>query len=101
MIYGVGSDLERKDFALTKDLTEIIAGMYVAKEKAVDFTEDSRDISWALFKTPQKYRVVLYLYYCEQYKVREIADILKISESAVKARLTRGREKLKEIYGGD
>lgn len=34
MIYGVGSDLERKDFALTKDLTEIIAGMYVAKETA-------------------------------------------------------------------
>ena len=78
-----------------------IVSLDEAKEKAVDFTEDSRDISWALFKTPQKYRVVLYLYYCEQYKVREIADILKISESAVKARLTRGREKLKEIYGGD
>ena len=71
------------------------------KGRAIQFSEDSGDMSWALLKTPQKYRVVLYLYYCEQYKVREIADILKISESAVKARLTRGREKLKEIYGGD
>ncbi len=65
------------------------------------FDEDRYDISWALFKTPQKYREVLYLYYIEQYKVSEIAEILQIKESAVKARLKRGREKLKIIYGGD
>ena len=66
-----------------------------------EFYEDKYDISWALFKTPPKYREVLYLYYCEQYKVSEIAEILQIKESAVKIRLKRGREKLKIIYGGD
>lgn len=72
-----------------------------AKKVKVDFDEDRIDISWALLKTPQKYRDVLYLYYCEQYRVGEIAEILGISESAVKQRLKRGREKLKVFFGGD
>ena len=72
-----------------------------ARKAKADFPEDSIDISWALLKTPQKYRDVLYLYYCEQYKVSEIAEILGINEAAVKGRLRRGREKLKDIYGGD
>ncbi len=72
-----------------------------AVREEISFNEDKNDISWALMKTPQKYRETLYLYYCEQYKVKEIAEILEISETAVKARLKRGREKLKAIYGGD
>ena len=72
-----------------------------ARRIKVDFDEDKSDISWALMKLPQKYSDVLYLYYGEQYKVGEIAEILKISETAVKARLKRGRDKLKDFYGGD
>lgn len=62
---------------------------------------DSSDISWALMKTPSKYRDVLYLHYCEQYKVHEIAKILDIKENTVKSLLKRGREILKSVYGGD
>ncbi len=62
---------------------------------------DSLDISWALTKTPPKYRDVLYLHYCERYKVREIAEILKLKDNTVKSLLKRGREILKAIYGGD
>lgn len=62
---------------------------------------DSRDISWALMKTPPKYREVLYLHYCEQYKVREISEILGTKENTVKSLLKRGREILKSVYGGD
>ena len=58
-------------------------------------------MSWALCKTPAKYRDVLYLYYCEQYKVKEIAVILQKNENTVKSLLERGRELLKSIYGGD
>ena len=43
------------------------------------------------------YRTVIYLYYYEGYSVAEIAAMLKISESNVKARLKRGRDKLKSI----
>lgn len=43
------------------------------------------------------YRTVIYLHYYEGYSVAEIAEMLKISESNVKARLKRGRDKLKSI----
>ena len=63
--------------------------------------EDERDVSWALMRTEPKYREVLYLYYCEQYKVDEIANILGKNPNTVKTLLKRGREKLRQIYGGD
>ena len=47
-----------------------------------------------------KYRETVYLYYFEDFSVKEIADILKISETAVQTRLQRARQKLKEVLGG-
>jgi RNA polymerase sigma-70 factor (ECF subfamily) len=53
-----------------------------------------------ILKLPGKYKAVIHLHYFEGYKVKEIADILKISESAVKMRLMRGRELIKiELEG--
>lgn len=43
-----------------------------------------------------RYRVVLQLFYYENYSVKEIADLLACSESAVKTRLCRARARLKE-----
>lgn len=63
--------------------------------------KDNLDISWALMKTPSKYRDVLYLHYCEEYKVKEIAQIIGAKENTVKSLLRRGREILRKIYGGD
>ena len=63
--------------------------------------ENESDASWALMQTDPKYREVLYLYYCEQYKVDEIAGILGKNPNTVKTLLKRGREKLKKMYGGD
>lgn len=65
------------------------------------FNYEKIDMSWALCKLDHKYRDVIYLYYCEDYKVDEIANILKKSPNTVKTLLKRGREKVKEIYGGD
>lgn len=42
------------------------------------------------------YRVVVYLYYYEGYSTREIAKLLKLSQSAVSTRLFRARAILKE-----
>lgn len=46
----------------------------------------------------EKYRLVIILYYVQEFRVKEIASLLEISETAVKSRLKRGREKLKAIY---
>ena len=49
---------------------------------------------------PEKYRIVLHLHYFEEYKTREIADILKITENTVKTRLLNGRKLLKTKLEG-
>ncbi len=45
----------------------------------------------------EKYRIVIHLFYYEEYSVREISEILNVSESNVKVRLTRGRTMLKRL----
>lgn len=49
-----------------------------------------------VMRLPEKYRIVLHLFYYEDYTVREIADVLKVSEANVKVRLNRGRTLLKK-----
>lgn len=44
---------------------------------------------------PAKWKTVLILYYFEGYSVRETAEILRVSENAVKKRLQRARQALK------
>ncbi len=53
-----------------------------------------------IFALPSKYRIVIHLHYMEGYRISEIAGLLKLSISAVKMRLKRGRELLKiELEG--
>lgn len=63
--------------------------------------EDDVDLSWALMQLEGDYREVVYLYYVECMKVREIAEILGKNPNTVKTLLSRGRERLRKIYGGD
>lgn len=44
---------------------------------------------------PAKYRLPLYLYYYEGYKVDEVGDLLGLKVSTVQTRLARARAKLK------
>lgn len=48
-----------------------------------------------VMKLSQKYKEVILLFYYQEMKIREIAEILKIPESTVSVRLKRAREKLK------
>lgn len=61
------------------------------------YIQDNADLQLQelVFKLPPKYKGVIHLYYYEGYSIKEIALILNISESAVKQRLKRAREKLK------
>ncbi len=54
-----------------------------------------RDVLTELMELPPKQKAVIYLHYVDGYSVKEIADILKITESAVKKRMQRGREYLR------
>lgn len=73
---------------------------YTALEDAAEITaEEPQDcgILQTLEKLPVKNRTVLVLYYLEGFSVEEIAFMLRISVSAVKMRMSRGRDQLKTI----
>ena len=56
----------------------------------------SREIFREVMGLPEKYRLVIHLYYYEDYTVAEIGRILGLTESNVKVRLSRGRQLLKK-----
>lgn len=69
-------------------------------EDEIKFEEkEEHDIYYAVMNLPLKYRTIIYLFYYEEYKVKEISKLLKINESTVKTRLSRAREKLKNKIG--
>ena len=67
--------------------------------------QESRDIFREVMALPEKYRLVIHLYYYEDYSVQEISRILGIRVSNVKVRLSRGRQMLKatlqEVWDDD
>ena len=61
---------------------------------------ESLGLAEAIVALPEKYKAVIHLHYYEGYSVAEIGEILKLGESAVKMRLKRGRELLKQEMEG-
>lgn len=62
-----------------------------------NFTEIQDDMMWAVLQMPEKYRNCLYLFYYEDYSIKEIAQSLEMPENTVKTNLKRGRQALKEF----
>ncbi len=59
---------------------------------------DREIVNKVLSQLPEKYAVCLLLYEHEGFSCNEIADILKVSPSAVKMRLMRARERFIALY---
>lgn len=63
--------------------------------------EPSGKVLAKLLSLPEKYKTVLYLYYFEEYSVKEISEMLERKESTIQTQLSRGRERLKIDMGGN
>ena len=61
---------------------------------------ESREIFREVMNLLETYRLVIHLYYYEDYSVAEIGRILGLTESNVKVRLSRGRQLLKKALQG-
>lgn len=74
----------------------------VPLEGMIQFEEKEEENIFQIVSTlPQNYRTVVYLFYYEGYKIKEISKILKTREGTIKTWLSRARESLKEkIEGG-
>ena len=69
----------------------------VPETAADDPSLEMSDLMHHLSKIPEKNRGAIVLHYLEGFSVEEVAKMLGISQSAVKMRLTRGREALKDL----
>ncbi len=57
--------------------------------------EEVRNI---LSKLPEDQRVVVNMYYFEQYSYKEMADMLGLKESSIRSKVSRARTELKSIW---
>ena len=55
----------------------------------------------AVRNLPEKYRLPVYLFYYEELSTAQIAALLHRRESTVRSDLRRGREKLRQMLGGN
>ena len=76
---------------------------YFTKERVLKLTLhlEKGDVYYATLELPPKYRAVIHLFYYEEMSIKEIAEVLELKESNVRARLTRARQKLKEVLKED
>ena len=73
----------------------------VTLDENIEFeTQKEQDVFSVVSNLPQNYRTVIYLFYYEGYKVKEISKLIKKSEGTVKTWLARGRMALKEKLEG-
>lgn len=57
-----------------------------------------REFVELLNKLEEQYRIVLYLFYVEEFTIKEISTILEMNENTVKTRLSRGRGNFRKLY---
>lgn len=60
--------------------------------------DTSMDVGRAMCRLSRDDRVILSLFYYDDFSTRQIAQALSISESAVRTRLSRSRSRFKKIY---
>lgn len=58
--------------------------------------EEEKELLDCISRLPNKYRIIIVLYYQEGYKIREIAQILKRKQSTIGSQLNKARELLKK-----
>lgn len=68
---------------------------FTAKEAAAE-QADYSELYDALSRLPEEIRLTVTLYYIEGYHVKEIAELMNTTQSAVKNRLMRARAKIKK-----
>ena len=70
---------------------------HLTEIKVWDKPEQS-DFFLAVMSLPEQHRTVLYLYYFEGFSTKEIAAMQGQTEAYIRMRMTRARNKLKEVW---
>ena len=92
--------LRRRRAAEPMEQAPVLADDAPTPDEAAASEEDAALVRASLAKLPEAYRMPLILFYREGQSVRAVAESLAISEDAVKQRLARGREMLRDQMSG-
>ena len=88
-----------KDYWKSAWYRKVTLDHQLVKEKRETYEEEMGGyLTECMQRLSGKYRMILHLYYYEEYSIREIAQLLHMKENTVSSRLARGREKLKQIF---
>ena len=71
------------------------------EEIAAAYSEESFELLETLRQLPEQDRDAVYLYYYEEYSIRDVARILGEREGTTRSRLSRARKKLRAIMEGE
>jgi len=84
------------------DILKKKQSVYLTEEIIEVSVSDSNydELEWkeVLQSIDEKYRIILLLYYLEEFNTREIAEILDIKEKTIQTRLMRGRNMISQEY---
>lgn len=69
---------------------------HIESKQQSESAERDDQVLQVVLGLPEKYRLIIHLYYYEEYSTVEIAEMTHMSLSAVKVRLNRARNMLKE-----
>ena len=71
-------------------------------EEKLEIDTEYKNVAKAIKKLKQKYQTVIYLFYFEELKYKDISRIMNISMSKTKMLINRAKKQLKEMLeGGD
>lgn len=90
---------EKYDYELDKDdnCLQVSDSADCSPEDEFIYHETGNRLDYALSRLRYKYRHILELRTVQNFSYKEIAELLEISESQVKSRLNKAREKLKQL----
>lgn len=86
-----------KSLMVSSHRTKVISLDDVKESELVYSGDEKLELCETVMRLPEKYSTVIYLFYYEDMKISDIARSLGVTESAVKIRLSRAREKLRKI----
>lgn len=79
---------QKKQLAMVEIEPELIT-----EERLPDYS----NVQTAVDTLDERYRIVIYLFYYENYKIKEISEILNESAGTIKSKLNRARALLKDL----
>lgn len=101
-LYTIAGNLCKNFYKKKKDIPtegEKLERESVLNEDSLDFALDKMIIETAMKKLSEELREVVILYYFQEYKLSEIAGILRIGLPLVKYRLKQAKKQLEYLVG--